>query len=122
TVKVIARKGKDEYTDEIKFQYQTEKWDKPAQMQLEKIKQEGDTATILVQLVDAKGVKCLDAQNHVEFLLQGDGVLLDDLGTSSGSRKVQAYNGRAIIKIKLNNGNSVAGVKSEGLKTVFLNL
>ncbi|MDP4292687.1 MAG: glycoside hydrolase family 2 TIM barrel-domain containing protein, partial [Bacteroidota bacterium] len=46
TVKVIARKGKDEYTDEIKFQYQTEKWDKPAQMQLEKIKQEGDTATI----------------------------------------------------------------------------
>jgi beta-galactosidase len=122
TVKVIAHKGKEEFIDEIKFQYQTEKWDKPAKLVLEKIKQVGDIATIQVQLVDAKGVKCLDAINYVEFLLIGDGQLLDNLGTSSGSRKLQVYNGRAVISIKLNNGKNMAGVKSEGLKTVFINL
>jgi beta-galactosidase len=32
---------------------------------------------------------------------------------------VQAYNGRAIIKVKLNKGKSVASVKSEGMPTIF---
>jgi len=122
TVKVVAHKGKQEITDQITFQYQTEKWDAPAQIMLEKVKQEGDLATIQAQLVDAKGVKCLDATNYVEFLLIGDGQLQDDLGTTSGSRKVQVYNGRATIRIKLNNGKNIAGIKSAGLKTVFLDL
>ena len=122
TLKVVARKGKMTVTDEIKQTYQTDKWGAPAQLLLEKLKQEGDISTIQVQLVDAKGVKCLDAANYVEFLLTGDGNLIDDLGTSSGSRKVQVYNGRAIIRIKTNNGKNMAGVKSEGFKTVFLQL
>jgi beta-galactosidase len=122
TLTVVARKGKVTVTDEIRQSYQTEKWGKPAQLLLEKIKQEGEIATIQVQLIDTKGVKCLDAANYVEFLLAGDGKLMDDLGTSSGSRKVQVYNGRAIIRIKTNNGKNMAGVKSEGFKTVFLQL
>ena len=121
-VKVIAHKGKKEFTDQITFQYQTKKWDAPAQLLLDKVKQEGDVATIQVLLVDAKGNKCLDATNSVEFLLIGDGQLQDDLGTSGGSRKVQAYNGRATIRVNLNNGKNIAGVKSTGLKTVFLDL
>jgi len=121
-IKVIARKGKITVTDEIKQAYQTEKWGAPAQLLIEKVKQEGDLATIQVQLVDAKGIKCLDAANYVEFLLAGDGKLLDNLGTSSGSRKVQVYNGRAIISVKLNSGKNMAGVKSDGMKTVFIQL
>jgi hypothetical protein len=31
---------------------------------------------------------------------QGDGKLIDNLGTSSGSRYVQPYKGRAVIRIK----------------------
>jgi beta-galactosidase len=122
TLKVVAKKGKVTVTDEIRQFYQTDKWGKPTQLLLEKIKQEGEIATIQVQLVDAKGIKCLDATNYVEFLLAGDGKLMDDLGTSSGSRKVQVYNGRATIRIKTNNGKNMAGVKSEGFKTVFLQL
>jgi beta-galactosidase len=122
SVKVIAHKGKEEFTDEIKFQYQNEKWSPPALILFKKIKQDGDIATIQAQLVDSKGVKCLDTVNYINFSLTGDGQLIDDLGTSSGSRRVQAYNGRAIIRVKLNNGKSVAGVKSDGLKSVFLNL
>ena len=40
--------------------------------------------------------------------LAGDGKLIDNQGTSSGSRIVELYNGRAIIRVKLNDGKSVA--------------
>jgi len=58
----------------------------------------------------------------VGFGLIGDGKLIDNQGTAKGSRKVQAYNGRAIIKVKLNAGNSVVSGSSPNLKTVFINL
>ncbi|MBC6112083.1 glycoside hydrolase family 2 TIM barrel-domain containing protein [Pedobacter fastidiosus] len=122
TVKVIARKGKETVTDEIKFIYQTEKWGKPTKLVLKKIDQQDDTATVEVKLYDDKNVLCLDAINWINFGLTGDGKLIDNQGTSSGSRKVQAYNGRAIIKVKLNKGTSVVSVLSEGLKTVFTEL
>jgi len=122
TVKVIAKKGKETVTDEIKFNYQTEKWTKPAQLELKKIDQQGDTATVEVKLLDSQNILCLDAINWISFGLTGDGKLIDNQGTSSGSRKVQAYNGRAIIKVKLNKGQSVVSVAAEGLKTVFTTL
>lgn len=122
TIKVIARKGKTLVTDEVKFVYQTEKWTKPSKMELKKIAQQGDVATVEVKLFDNNGVQCLDAINWINFGLTGDGKLIDNLGTSSGSRKVQAYNGRAIININLNKGKSVVSVKSDGLSSVFTEL
>jgi beta-galactosidase len=116
---VIARNGKVEVRDSIKFQYQTEKWGKPAGLTLEKISEENGVATMQVKLLDNKGVLCLDAANWVRFSLAGDGRLIDNLGTSGGSRLVQVYNGRAIIRVQTNGGKSVIGVKSEGMKTVF---
>jgi beta-galactosidase len=89
---------------------------------LSKIGQEGDVATIEVKLFDTENVQCLDARNVVTFGLTGDGNLIDDQGTSPGSRKVELYNGRAIIRIKMNDGESNASVKSNGLPTVFCNL
>ncbi len=121
-LKVIAHKGKTEFVDEITQSYQTEKWGAPAKMTLSKISQEGDIATIEVKLYDAQNVQCLDARNVVNFGLAGDGKLIDDEGTSSGSRKVELYNGRAIIRVKMNDGESNASVKSIGLSTVFCNL
>ncbi|MFC4212396.1 glycoside hydrolase family 2 TIM barrel-domain containing protein [Pedobacter lithocola] len=122
TVKVIAKTGKVIVTDEIRFNYQTEKWTKPTKMTLTKINEEADVATLEVKLFDEAGIQCLDAINWMNFGLTGDGKLIDDLGTSSGSRKVQAYNGRAIIKVKLNKGKNVASVKSDGIPTVFITL
>lgn len=121
-IKVVAHKGKVTITDTISQIYQTEKWDKPAKLVLTKISDKNGIATVQVTLLDSKGVQCLDAINWINFSLTGDGILLDNLGTSSGSRKVQAYNGRAIISINTNKGISVVGVQSPGLKTVFLNL
>jgi len=122
TVKVIAKRGKETVSDEIQFTYQTAKWTKPVKMTLTKIEQQADIATVEAKLFDANGVQCLDAINWISFGLTGDGKLIDNQGTSSGSRKVQSYNGRAIIKVHLNKGQSVVSVASEGLKTVFLEL
>ncbi|RDC57862.1 glycoside hydrolase family 2 protein [Pedobacter chinensis] len=122
TVKVIAKKGKEIATDEIKFNYQIEKWTKPVEMTLTKVDQQGDVATVEIRLFDNKGVQCLDAVNWINFGLTGDGKMIDNQGTSSGSRKVQAYNGRAIIKVRLNKGKSIISGSSEGLKTIFMEL
>lgn len=122
TVNVVATKGKEKVRDEIRFQYQTEKWGKPAKAVLEKIGEAGGVATIQVKLLDEKGVQCLDAANWVRFGLAGDGELLDDLGTSSGSRLVQLYNGRAIIRVKTTDGKSVASASIENIPTAFVNL
>lgn len=119
---VVAKKGKTEVKDEISFQYQTEKWGKPAKLKIEKINEKNDTATIEAKLFDDKNIQCLDATNWIRFGLTGDGKLIDDRGTSSGSRYVQMYNGRVIIRVQKNNGKSVISAKVDGVSTVFLNL
>ena len=121
-VKVIARKGKIQVEDQISFQYQTEKWGKPVKAMFEKISEENGIATVQVKLFDDKNVQCLDAANWIRFGLAGDGKLIDNLGTSSGSRLVQLYNGRAIIRVQTKGGKSVLSAKVEGVPTIFLNL
>jgi beta-galactosidase len=52
--------------------------------------------------------------------LAGDGKLVDNQGTSSGSRYLQLYNGRAIIKVKTAGGKSVVSAKVETVPTTFI--
>lgn len=121
-VEVVAKKGKNEVKDEITFRYQTAKWGKPASTKLEMLNETNGIATIQATLLDTNGMLCLDAADWIHFGLTGDGALMDDLGTSSGSRLVQAYNGRAIIKVKTKKGKSIASVSVKGLATAFLSL
>jgi beta-galactosidase len=122
TVNVVARKNRITVTDNISFLYQTEKWSKPFKLLIERISDSKDTATIQVKLLDDKNVQCLDAVNWIRFGLTGDGKLIDNLGTSTGSRYVQLFNGRAIIRVQKNNGKSVVSAKVDGVSTGFLNL
>ena len=108
-------------TDEIRLVYQTESWGKPAKLELKEISRAGDIVTLETRVFDAKGVACLDAAQLVSFGFTGDGKLLDNLGTASGSRKVQFANGRATIRVQLT-GNAAATVTAEGLETVVLPL
>ena len=133
-VVVVARLGKvnskpgnssklgTEVRDSITFQYQTEKWNKPSKLLIEKINEVNGVATIEAKLLDNKNVQCLDASNWIRFGLTGDGELIDDLGTSSGSRYVQMYNGRAIIRVKTKNGKSVLSAHVDSIPTAFINL
>ena len=122
TVRVIARKGAVIVEDSLHFQYQTEKWGKPAQVKIEKTGEENGIATVRAQLLDEKGIPCLDAADWISFGLTGDGRLIDNQGTSTGSRYVQAANGQAVIRLHTNGGHSVVSVKGGQLPAVFLNL
>jgi len=111
----VVRAVGNNVSDEIRFVYQTEKWDKPAKLVLKV-----SNSVVEAQLVDAKGVLCLDARNVVRFGIAGDGRLIDNLGTSTTSRKVELYNGRAEISVE-SEGKFVVSVSADALPTAFLN-
>lgn len=121
-IQVIARKGKIFVQDAVRFDYQTETWGQPAKLLANKLREENGIATVQVKVVDENNVLCLDAANWVRFGLAGDGKLIDNLGTSTGSRYVQMYNGIATIKVNTNKGSNVVSAQSEGLPTVLVNL
>jgi beta-galactosidase len=119
-VRVVAKKGSVEVADEISFLYQTAKWDRPAKLDVREVTRKDGVVTVEARLFDVKGVQCLDARQRVRFGLAGDGTLLDNLGTSRGSREVELYNGRAIISLKTNAGVSEVSVTSKDVPTTFL--
>ncbi len=121
-LEVKAVKGKTVVSDEIEFTYQTEKWGDPNYLDIQEVARQGNVLTIEAKLYDVNGVFCPDAKNLVEFGVTGDAALLDNLGTWDGSRKIQLYNGRAMIKVKMAGEQAVASVKSPGLKTGFVTL
>jgi beta-galactosidase len=98
-LRVIASKGDLSLTDEVSLTYQTETWGKPAELRLREKQRDVSRVTVEAMLFDANGVRCLDAQNLVRFSLAGDGRLVDNLGTTRGSREVQLANGRAEISL-----------------------
>ena len=121
-IRAVVVKGKTKITDEISQEYQTAKWGKEASVTVHIVSREGDMVLLEAQFYDKEGVRCLDSKKYIEFELAGDGTLIQNQGTSIGSRKVQAYNGRARIKVNLNKGKSIVAVKSEGIPTVFMEI
>jgi beta-galactosidase len=120
-LRAVGSKGRATVADEIGFTYETRKWGQPARLVLEEAERRGGVVTLEARLFDADGVACLDARNVVRFGLTGDGRLLDNLGTSTGARKVELFNGRARIRLALK-GPAVISVASEGLPTAFVTL
>lgn len=120
-LQVVAKTGKKKVTDEVEVVYQTETWRMPVRLELTAVQEIGDLTELEAVAYDPGGIRCLDAKNVVEFQLAGDGKLVDNQGTSRGSRKLQLYNGRALIRVR-NWGRSVVSVKSDGLKTGFVTL
>jgi len=98
-LRVIASKGDLSLTDEVSLTYQTETWGKPAELRLREKQWDVSRVTVEATLFDSNGVRCLDAQNLVRFSLAGEGRLIDNLGTTRGSREVQLANGRAEISL-----------------------
>lgn len=109
--------------DKIEQSYQVKKWGKPTRFDI--VSSEVDAASgearVEVQLVDAAGVPCLDASDWIEFGVAGDGTLIADQGTSTGSRRLQAYNGRAICRVQLR-GKAVVSACASGVETALISL
>ena len=119
-LRAVGKRDGVEVSDEITVGYQTAKWGKPAKMKLAEIAQKDGIATMEVRMLDSNDVPCLDAANVVRFSIAGDGKLLDNLGTSTGSRVVQLYNGRAVIQAQLTGYKACVSVSSEGRKPQFV--
>lgn len=122
TLKAVGLKNGVTVTDDIVQQYQTKVWKNPERLELHVVEQQNDTAIVQVYATDINKTKCLDAKNLIEFECIGDGHLIDNLGTSSGSRKIQLANGQAHIKVKLNKGKSIVTVKSKDMNTESIHL
>ncbi|NLJ01697.1 MAG: glycoside hydrolase family 2 protein [Bacteroidales bacterium] len=120
--KAVGKKEGVTVVHELTQTYQTEKWGEEAIIEAAIVDRDKDHVWIEAVLKDANGVKCLDSRNYIYFDLAGDGKMVDNRGTSTGSRKVQAFNGRARIKVLLNDGESRVAVKSPGLKSQFVTL
>lgn len=84
-------------TDSITQEYQTAVWGDEAKLEMNYtfIK---NIALIEVQIKDKNGIRCLDSKKEIEFQLAGNGSLIQNQGTTTGSRKIQFSNGRAYIK------------------------
>lgn len=121
-LRVIATKGKTTVTDEINFLYQTERWGKPHKLSISEtarsIKDGKEIITVEGRLYDANGILCLNAKNSVKFSIAGEGVLVDNRGTSRGSRVVQMYNGRAEISLYAT-GDTLVGLSTDDMNPVF---
>ncbi|MDR0745560.1 MAG: glycoside hydrolase family 2 protein [Mediterranea sp.] len=98
TLHAVGINKKHRISDKIIQEYQTEKWGAPSRITLSHTSLDRDTVLIQAEIKDTNGIRCLDAQAYIEFSLAGGGKLVQNRGTSTGSRKVQAYNGRAYIK------------------------
>ena len=120
TLKAIGKKGKQTMSDDIFFDYQTEKWGKEAQIKLSIIENTPEYVWIEAGLFDEKGILCLDSNKFIFFDYTGDGKLVVNQGTSTSSKKVQAYNGKARIKLNKNGGKTFVSAKTDGIKSVFI--
>jgi beta-galactosidase len=120
-LRAVARTDSGTIEDSVRFTYQTRAWGSPARLVASLLEQANGTATLEASLVDFSGVRCLDSRAVVSFSLAGDGRLQDNLGTPTGSRVVEMYNGRAQITIA-HRGPVVAGVHSVGVEPAFLRI
>src|SRR5882757_5836520 len=98
-LRAVSRKSGVEVSDTVNFVYQTQAWGAPAKLLLTLKSSDATSATVEARTVDGSGVRCLDSRAVVSFSMVGAGRLLDNLGTSRGSRIVQLYNGRAEITL-----------------------
>lgn len=121
-LRVVARRGAAEVSDEIRFRYQTETWGKPAKLVLEETARAGNVVTVLARLLDANGVLCLDARDVVRFSVAGDADLVRNLGTTTGASQLQMYNGRAALTVRLTGTRAVVGVSAAGVTPGFLTI
>ncbi|WP_158941457.1 glycoside hydrolase family 2 TIM barrel-domain containing protein [Granulicella sp. S190] len=119
-LRVIANSANDtKVTDELNFFYQTDVWQNPATLLLKEVSRRDGIVTCRATLHDQNGILCLDARHQVRFTLAGAARLIDNQGTSSGSRVVELYNGRAEISIRDIRGSISLAVSTPLLPTAI---
>lgn len=118
-LKVIAYLKGTVVTDSIVQEYQCEQWGDPEKISLSCQKSDDGTTIVCAQLLDKNNVRCLDSKEYINFEYIGDGEMIKDQGTSTGSSYIQLYNGRAYIKVK-GRVNGILSAKIKKIPTAFI--
>ncbi|MDD2244560.1 MAG: glycoside hydrolase family 2 TIM barrel-domain containing protein [Dysgonamonadaceae bacterium] len=119
-VKVVALKGKEMISDELSFIYETRPFGDEAAIRLKVVEDTPEYVWIEAELVDKMGIRCLSSAKVLNFDSLGEGHLVVNMGTSDASEKVQAYNGRALIRLIKKGEKNIVSVQSDGLETAFI--
>ena len=106
--------------DEIVFHYETRVPDKEAGVVVRMTEVDARYTWIEIELVDKQGIICVNSRKYIRFEMIGDGRLHANLGTSTGSKRVQAFNGRGRIMVEKGPGKAQVLVSVEGVKQVFV--
>ena len=120
-LRVIATKGDVKVSDAIDLIYQTERWGPPAAIRLTENARHNNLGSVEARLVDANGTLCVDSAKTIRFALAGAGRLIDNLGTTRGSRELQLSNGRAEISLAWE-GSCKIEARVDGLPSAVLEL
>ena len=99
-----------------------EKFAKETTIQAKIIDDQPEYAWIEAELVDENGVRCMTSQKQIQFDSTGDGYLVVNMGTSYASQKVQAYNGRALIKLMKKGKEIFISIASDNLETIIVHV
>lgn len=125
-IQAIARKGKDEWKDEINQEYQTKQWTSPTKLRLSIYQPENeDKVYLLAELLDENNIRCLDSNLFIRFGSTHPNGLITHQGTATGSQRIQAANGRALIQLNPQFKNEfVASAYSEieNIQEAFLSI
>lgn len=121
-LKVVARKGDVVVTDKMDINFQTQEWDQPYRILAEIRELKNDKAIISLVVIDQFGVLCFDDHSTVDISLIGDGELTGQAGTPVYNHEIQLVNGRALLSVRLNGGNSVLAAQLNDLPVSFLSL
>ena len=116
--------GKFRLNDKIQQVYQTQTWEKPAEIRLTQTALDPETVLVQAELVDKNGVRCLDARNFIEFGCTDSKALLRNQGTARGSSRIQAANGLASICVSKRNAPVVVSAcdSKRTLKSAFISI
>lgn len=110
-LEAIAHHGKLCLSDQIVQTYQTRPWSEPAEIRLTQIPLDAQNVLVQAEVVDRTGTRCLDAGTFIEFGCTDHQALQQNQGTAYGSRRIQAANGRACIRVKRGANPVVVGAQ-----------
>jgi len=116
-IEAIGYHGKLRLNDKIQQVYQTQTWGEPAEIRLTQTVLPTEAIVVQAELVDKNGVRCLDASDFIEFGCTDSKALLQNQGTTQGSRRIQVANGLASICV--NKGNEPIVVSAYDSKRIL---
>ncbi|HEY0997544.1 MAG TPA: glycoside hydrolase family 2 TIM barrel-domain containing protein [Gemmatimonadaceae bacterium] len=85
--------------DSVSVRYTTARWGTATRIAVRTTPASEGGLLLEATLVDAQGRTCQDCEQRIYFSHQGAGRMAADLGTPTGSRVIEAANGRAAIRI-----------------------